>query len=92
MAKTGWSSCRCWIEKSQEGGVEVQEIIGDTAYSGKDNLIYGNDKDIAIISKLNPVISNGNRHYENDFTYNKDADMMVCPAGHMAIRKAKTVE
>lgn len=77
------------IEKSQEGGVEVQEIIGDTAYSGKDNLIYGNDKNIAIISKLNPVISNGNRHYENDFTYNKDADMMVCPAGHMAIRKAK---
>jgi hypothetical protein len=77
------------VAKSQESGVEVQEIIGDTAYSGKDNLIYGNDNNIAIISKLNPVISNGNRHHANDFTYNKDADLMVCPAGHMARRKSK---
>jgi hypothetical protein len=78
------------IEKSKENGVDVQEVIGDTAYSGKENLVYGSENGIAIISKLNPVISNGNRHNLNNFTYNKDADLMVCPSGHMAIRKAKT--
>ncbi len=77
------------IEKSQNSNIDVKEIIGDTAYSGKENLLYGKENDITIISKLNPIISNGIRH-NTDFTYNKDADMMVCPVGHMAIRKART--
>lgn len=46
-----------------------------------------------LISKLNPITSNGNRNQEgreDQFIYNKDADMLVCPAGHLAQRKAKT--
>lgn len=78
------------IEKSQASGVKVKEIIGDTAYSGKDNLNYGNENDIKIISKLHPIISGGARKKEDEFTFNKDADMFVCPAGHLAMRKAKT--
>ena len=39
-----------------------------------------------IVAKLNPVVANGRR--ENDqFSFNKDAGMMVCPAGHMAVKK-----
>lgn len=78
------------IEKSQANGIEVKEVIGDTAYSGRDNLKYGFDNDIQIISKLHPIISNGARKEEDEFTFNKDADMFVCPAGHLAIRKART--
>ena len=78
------------IEKSQANGIEVKEIIGDTAYSGRDNLKYGAEKDIKIISKLHPIISNGARKEEDEFTFNKDADMFVCPSGHLAIRKART--
>lgn len=63
----------------------MNEIIGDAAYSGKDH-------DIKIISKLNPVKSNGNRIGEDRFTFNKDADMFVCPAGHLAIKKVLTGE
>ena len=81
------------IEKVRETGLEVENVIGDTAYSGKDNLALAESEDepakkFNLVSKLNPVISNGAREEgENGFTFNKDADMYVCPAGHMAIRK-----
>jgi len=34
------------------------------------------------------VISNSIRCDEKEFSFNKDADMFVCPSGHMAIHKA----
>lgn len=77
------------IEKSQEAGVEVNEVIGDAAYSEKKNLEYTKENEIALISRLNPVISQGNRKKEDEFEFNKDAGLFVCPAGHMAFKKAK---
>jgi transposase len=77
------------IEKSQEAGVDVNEVIGDTAYSEKKNLEYAEENKIALISKLNPVISQGTRKKEDEFEFNKDADLFVCPAGHMALKKRK---
>ena len=41
------------------------------------------------MARLNPSITQGGRKDEDKFDYNKDADMFVCPAGHLAIRKAK---
>jgi IS5 family transposase len=76
------------IEKSKENGVDVTEVLGDTAYSSKENLEYSEKHGIALVSKLNPVISNGSGQQKEGFTYNKDADMFVCPAGHLACRKA----
>ena len=78
------------IEKSKSNGIVVQEVIGDRAYSGKKNLEYAKENNINLISKLNPVISQGNRLENHGFVFNKDADMFVCPAGHLAIRKAKS--
>ena len=77
------------IEKSQEAGVEVNEVIGDAAYSEKKNLEYTKENEIALISRLNPVISQGNRKKEDEFEFNKDAGLFVCPSGHMAFKKAK---
>ncbi|RED56014.1 IS1182 family transposase [Cohnella lupini] len=77
------------IEKSKATGLEVTTVIGDTAYSEKDNIIYTNSKEIELISKLNPLITQGGRRKEDEFQFNKDAGMYVCKAGHMAIRKAK---
>ena len=77
------------IEKSQEAGIEVNEVIGDAAYSEKRNLKYARDNKIALISRLNPVISQGKRAKEDGFEFNKDADLFVCPAGNIATRKAK---
>jgi IS5 family transposase len=78
------------VEQSEENGVKVEEISGDTAYSGKDNLEYAKAKEIKLISKLNPVISNGNGQKIEGFVFNKDADTFQCPCGHLAVRKAVT--
>jgi transposase len=77
------------LEISQDNGIEVDTIIGDAAYSGKENLKIAGEQEIKIVAKLNPSITQGFRNQENTFDYNKDAGMFVCPAGHMAIRKAR---
>jgi len=77
------------LEISQENGLEVDTIIGDAAYSGKDNLQLASEQNITIVAKLNPSIAQGFRKDEDKFDYNKDADMFICPAGHIAIRKAR---
>lgn len=77
------------LEISQHNGIEVDTIIGDAAYSGKDNLELAKGQNIDIIAKLNPTVSQGCRKEVDHFQYNKDAGMFVCPAGHLAIRKAR---
>lgn len=77
------------IEKSKATGMDVKTVIGDMAYSERDNLIYSKVNEIELISKLNPQITQGMRKKEDEFEFNKDAGMYVCKAGHMAIRKAR---
>jgi hypothetical protein len=76
------------LEISQENGINVDTIIGDAAYAGKENLKLTSEQNIKIVARLNPSITQGARKDEDKFDYNKDADRFVCPAGHMAIRKA----
>ena len=77
------------VEKSRENGIDVNEVIGDAAYSEKDNIKYTKEEEIRLISKLSPSVTHGNRQNEDKFEYNKDAGMYVCKAGYMAIRKAR---
>lgn len=77
------------VEKSIVAGIEVETIIGDAAYSEKGNIIYTNDKDMKLVAKLNPSVTQGCRKKEDEFEFNKDAGMYVCQAGHMAIRKSR---
>jgi hypothetical protein len=76
------------IEQSNNNGMTVETVIGDAAYSGKKNLELAKEENIQIVARLNPIISQGTRKQEDEFDYNKDTDMFVCPAGHMAVRKA----
>ena len=77
------------LQISQQNGIEVDTIIGDAAYSGKENLALMNGQAIQVVAKLNSSITQGFRKEEDRFDYNKDADMFVCPAGHLAVRKAR---
>ena len=70
--------------------MEIGTVIGDTAYSGKENLQYAQAEEFQLISKLNPNITGETSYRKVVFEFNKDAGMYVCPAGHMAIRKART--
>ena len=78
------------IRKSQETGMEIDTVIGDTAYSEKENIHYAKENKLQLVSKLNPVITDGIRPKEKEFEFNKDAGLFICPAGHLATRKART--
>lgn len=77
------------IEKSKAAGMNVKMVIGDMAYSEKDNIAYSHEHEIELVAKLNPLITQGIRKKEDEFQFNKDAGMYVCKAGHMAVRRAK---
>lgn len=78
------------VEQSRNNGMEVETVVGDAAYSGKDNIKLSRDENngFELVARLNPCIANGCRREEDKFDFNKDAGMFVCPAGHMAIRRA----
>lgn len=76
------------VDKSRTAGMEIDTVIGDTAYSGTDNLQFAHGEgNFQLISKLHPVITNGKHKKDTGFVFNKDADMYACPAGHLAVKK-----
>ena len=77
------------VKKSRANGIDVDVVVGDAAYSGKENIQMAAEENIELVAKLNPCISQGFRKEEDKFEYNKDAGMFVCPAGHLAIRKCR---
>jgi hypothetical protein len=76
------------VEKSRAAGIEVEAVIGDGAYSEKDNIELAKDN-FELVSRLSSCVVNGIRSKEDEFEYNKDAGMFVCKAGHMAISKTR---
>ena len=42
------------VEKSRETGMEIDTVIGDTAYSEKENIQYAKTEEFQLVSKLNP--------------------------------------
>ena len=76
------------VEKSRAAGIEVKAVIGDGAFSEKDNIEYAKDN-FELVSKLHPGVVNGYRSKEEEFEFNKDAGMFVCKAGHMATSKTR---
>lgn len=78
------------VTQSKAAGIKVTEIIGDHAYSGKANLIYAKAHQLRLVAPLTPVISDGARNVADQWDFNKDAGMFVCPAGQMALYKRRT--
>ena len=77
------------VEKSRQNGIEVETVIGDTAYSGDSNLKKAKEEGYRIVAKVAPVITQGYRSESEQWEYNKDAGMYVCPAGHLATKLLK---
>lgn len=73
------------IEQSQKNGIQVDTLIGDGAYSGKDDLKYGKENNITMVTPLNPSVYQEMEHAKKyqGFSYNKDAGMYVCKAVNM---------
>ncbi len=75
------------IGKAKVNIPDLKEVIGDSAYSGQNNLEYAWKEGVELVAKLNPILTTGRQSERNGFVLNKDAGMMICPAGHMAIHK-----
>ena len=86
--KDDGSQMQTLIDKSIGNGMEVETVIGDGAYCCKENLEESKEKKITVVSKVNALVREGRS--DDRFTFNKDAGMYVCPAGHMAIKKYVT--
>jgi hypothetical protein len=52
------------IEKSRKTGMEINTVIGDTAYSEKENIEYAKENGLQLVAKLNPNITQGVRKKE----------------------------
>ena len=73
------------VRKSREAGMEM--VIGDKAYSEQKNIEAAQESGYELISRLNGIITQGNRTKEDEFEFNKDAGMYQCKAGHLAVHK-----
>jgi uncharacterized protein (DUF2345 family) len=56
--------------------------------TGKENLKLTSEKNIKVVARLNVTIAQGARKTTINLITIRDADRFVCPAGHIAIRKA----
>ena len=75
------------IEKSKKNGVDVKEVIGDMAYVSDDNLEACEKEGVTLYAKTNSAVAAAaNTELEEGFSYSKDAHMLQCPAGHLAMR------
>jgi hypothetical protein len=82
------------ISKSIETGIEVDTIIGDSAYSEKGNIECANSHGMKLVAKLNPSVTQGFRKKEDEFEFNKDAGMYACKADiwlHAKLVKGKSM-
>ena len=78
------------IEKSKKNGAEVKEIVGDMAYVSDDNLDICTENNAELYARTNSAVAAAAQaNLEEGFSYNKDAHMMQCPAGHLATRVEK---
>lgn len=79
------------IRKTQETLPELERVVGDGAYAGQNNLENAEKEGITIVAKVNPMLLEGTMEEREGFTFNKDANRVVCPAGHLSIssRRAK---
>lgn len=80
------------VAKSEQAGIDVRDIIGDAAYSEKENIGYAKENNIRLVSKLSKTVTHheSNRTNPNTFEFNKDAQRYVCQAGHMSFKKTST--
>lgn len=78
------------ITLTEKAGIKVEAVVGDAAYSEKDNLKMAKERNIKLIAKLSEMITHRPNKNSTNFVFNKDAGMYVCKAGHMSVKKTIT--
>lgn len=71
---------------ANKDNIVIKELLGDAAYSGQPILELGTQYNFNVIAPTHPNLGSG-IDGRDGFTFNKDADMFICPNGHLAISK-----
>lgn len=85
--KTDGKELPTLVRKSRDAGMPVETVIGDKAYSGRENIDAAKDGHYELVARLNSIVTQGNRTKPDEFEFNKDAGMYQCKAGHLAVHK-----
>lgn len=85
--KTDGKELSALVLKSHNAGMPVKTVIGDKAYSSKENIDFAKEGHYELVARLNNMITQGNRTKSDEFEFNKDAEMYQCKAGHLAMHK-----
>jgi len=78
------------VKTTEENGVKVDVIVGDGAYSESNNILMAKERKIKLVAKLSEIVTHSPNKNATRFSFNKDAGMYVCQAGHMSIRKTSS--
>lgn len=76
-------------ELCESGTVEVEYLTGDSAYSSVEMLNIGQENGFEVVAPPNATLGTC-KAFQNGFKYTKDADAIICPAGHLSIKKKRT--
>lgn len=78
------------LDKTQNNGIQVTEIVGDMAYVSEDNLDTCEENGVTLFARTNSAVAAAAlAPLDEGFSFNKDAGLLQCPAGELAMRVEK---
>lgn len=92
--KADGKELRTLVQKSKnnlgatEEDKKVDDVLGDGAYGGDNNLKLAKEEKFTLYARPNPMLYKSNENKDDGFELNKDAGMYTCPAGHLAVGKS----
>lgn len=75
------------VEQTERNGVHASELVADAAYGSKTNFTSLAAQEITAYIPVNGAAYTSLP--DPRFTYNKDSDEMICPAGHPSYRRSR---
>lgn len=79
------------LEKTINSGIQVKEAIGDMAYVSENNLDICEEKSVTLFARTNSAVAAAAvAALDEGFSFNKDAGLLQCPAGELAVRIRKS--
>lgn len=75
------------IDQSIENGIEVENVVGDGAYSCGKHIELAEKRGINLVAPVNPILTNAMEQTDKKgFIFNKDSNGYICPNGEHSIR------
>lgn len=67
--------------------MKVESLVGDAAYSSQTMLELAEENQFELLATPNSTLGTC-KAFEHGFTYEKDSDSLLCPAGHLSIKSS----